>query len=91
MERRGVALNTSFIKSNNMSAYYNSKQINFKNSLNVNGNVTISHNLNIFGTDEVEHNTNTPDQTIEFTFQPITNNIINIRIEFFITFLLSFH
>ena len=35
MGRRGVALNTSIIKIGDMSAYYNTNQINIYNSISI--------------------------------------------------------
>ena len=58
MSRRGVALNTSLIHINNMSAYYNTNQINIYNSIDITGNTSISHNLSVKGTDDITHNTN---------------------------------
>ena len=58
MSQRLVALNTSHIKINEMTAYYNNEQIKIYNNANITGNITISNNLSIFGTDEVEHNNN---------------------------------
>ena len=64
MSQRLVALNTSHIKIDEMTAYYNNKEIKIYNNANITGNITISNNLNIFGTDEVEHNTNVNSSNI---------------------------
>ena len=66
MSQRLVALNTSHIKINEMTAYYNN-EINIYNNANITGNITISNNLNIDGTDEVEHNTNIINSNIIYT------------------------
>ena len=83
MSQRLVALNTSHIKINEMTAYYNNKEINIYNNSNITGNITISKNLNIFGTDEVEHNNNITTSDIIYIFDAIDTsgtlkNIITI-------------
>ena len=79
MGRRGVALNTSLIHINNMSAYYNSNQINIYNSLDITGNTSISHNLTISGTDEINHNYDIKTNEIIYSFDVITNNRLTIN------------
>ena len=71
MSQRLVALNTSHIKINEMTAYYNNEQIKIYNNSNITGNITISNNLSIFGTDEVEHNNNISNSNILYTFDSI--------------------
>ena len=71
MSQRLVALNTSHIKINEMTAYYNNEEIKIYNNSNITGNITISNNLNIFGTDEVEHNNNISNSNIIYTFDSI--------------------
>ena len=83
MSQRLVALNTSHIKINEMTAYYNNIEINIYNNSNITGNITISNNLNIFGIDEVEHNNNITTSDIIYTFDAIDTsgtlkNIITI-------------
>ena len=83
MSQRLVALNTSHIKINEMTAYYNNKEINIYNNTNITGNITISNNLNIFGTDELEHNNNIISSDILYIFDAIDTsgilkNIITI-------------
>ena len=84
MSQRLVALNTSHIKINEMTAYYHNEKIQIYNNANITGNITISNNLNIFGTDEVEHNTNINSSNIIYTFDAIDTsgvlkNIITIN------------
>ena len=66
-----MALNTSHIKINEMSAYYNNEQIKIYNNVNISGNISISNNLSIFGTDEVEHNTKISNTNISYIFDSI--------------------
>ena len=78
-----MALNTSHIKINEMTAYYNNEQIKIYNNANITGNITISNNLSIFGTDEVEHNNNISSSDISYIFDAIDTsgtlkNIITI-------------
>jgi hypothetical protein len=74
MSQRLVALNTSHIKINEMSAYYNNEQIKIYNNVNVSGNISISNNLSIFGTDEVEHNTKISNTSISYIFDSIDSS-----------------
>jgi len=74
MSQRLVALNTSHIKINEMSAYYNNEHINIYNNVNITGNITISNNLSIFGSDEVEHNNNIINSDISYIFDSIDNS-----------------
>ena len=83
MSQRLVALNTSHIKINEMTAYYHNEKIQIYNNANITGNITISNNLNIDGTDEVEHNTNIINSNINYIFDSIDTsgvlkNIITI-------------
>ena len=79
MGRRGVALNTSLIKINNMSAYYNTNHINFYNSLDITGNMNITHNLTVSGNDEINHNYNIDTNEIVFAFDTLSNNRLTIN------------
>ena len=78
MGRRGVALNTSLININNMSAYYNNNQIAVNNHLDITGNTVINHNLSIDGTDDINHNNNIVNDEIIYTFNKIQNNRLSI-------------
>ena len=78
MSRRGVALNTSLININNMSAYYNTNQITCNNHLDITGNTTIHHNLTVAGVDEITHNYNIVNNEIVYTFNRVENNRLTI-------------
>ena len=78
MGRRGVALNTSLININNMSAYYNNNQIAVNNHLDITGNTVINHNLSIDGTDDINHNNNIVNDEIIYTFNKVQNNRLSI-------------
>ena len=79
MGRRGVALNTSIIKIGDMSAYYNTNQINIYNSISIGGNVSITENVNINSSDEPVENNNVTYGTETYTFDSIINNIISVN------------
>lgn len=74
-----MALNTSLIHINNMSAYYNTNQISLNNHLDITGNTSISHNITISGTDEINHNYDIKTNEIVYSFDVITNNRITIN------------
>ena len=78
MSRRGVALNTSLININNMSAYYNTNQITCNNHIDITGNTTIHHNLTVAGVDEITHNYNIVNNEIIYTFNRVDNNRLTI-------------
>ena len=79
MGRRGVALNTSIIKIGDMSAYYNTNQININNSISIGGNVSITENVNINSSDEPVENNNVTYSTETYTFDSIINNKISVN------------
>ena len=68
MSRKGVALNTSLIQINNISAYHNDNQVEIKNEVDITGKMNIDGFLHVNGQKNISNNENIKNDTIEVNY-----------------------